>query len=129
MLPGLESLCDCVTMLSSSEEDMYFVSLEHECSNVWKLILLLVLAGGDLRVGHPADALPGVAPLRLLPGTRVGLQAPDGGHPGGAALRHRGVRGPADRHLRQQHRALPPAVQQDRGVSGAPGGGGWGGWG
>lgn len=74
-------------------------------------------SGGDLRDGDHADEIPGVAPVRLLPGAGVGLQAPDGGHAGGEALRHRGGGGPADRHLRQQHRALPPAVQQDRNVS------------
>lgn len=58
-----------------------------------------------------------MAAVRLLPGAGVGLQASDGGHPGGAALRHRGVSGPRDWYMCQQHRTLPTTVQQDGGVS------------
>lgn len=74
-------------------------------------------AGGNLRGGNPADEVPRVAALRLLPAAGVGLPAPDGGHAGGEALCHRGGGGPGDGHLRQQHRTLPTTVQQDGGVS------------
>lgn len=77
----------------------------------------LVPSGGQLRDGNPADEVPRVAAVRLLPGAGVGLQAPDGGHAGGEALCHRGVGGSCDRHVRQQHRTLPTTVQQDGGVS------------
>lgn len=74
-------------------------------------------SGGQLRDGNPADEVPRVAAVRLVPGAGVGLQAPDGGHAGGEALCHCGVGGSRDWHVRQQHRTLPTTVQQDGGVS------------
>lgn len=81
---------------------------------------LLTPSGGDLWDGDPADEIPRVAAVRLLPGAGVGLQAPDGGHAGGAALCHCGGGGPCNWHVCQQHCALPTTVQQDGGVSDPP---------
>ncbi|XP_058140663.1 glutamate receptor ionotropic, NMDA 2C isoform X2 [Dasypus novemcinctus] len=46
-----------------------------------------------------------------LPAARGGQPAPDSGHAGRAALRHRGEPGPWHRRLRAQHRALPQTEQ------------------
>ena len=80
-------------------------------------ITLLALSGRNLRAGNPANEVPCVATLRLLPGAGVRLQTPDGGHVGGEAFCHCGSSGSSDRHVCQQHRTLPTAVQQDGSVS------------
>lgn len=74
-------------------------------------------SGGEIRDGDPPDEIPRVAAVRLLPGAGVRLQTPDGGHAGGAALRHCGVGGPCYRYMCEQHGTLQKAVQQDGGVS------------
>lgn len=76
-------------------------------------------SGGDLRDGDPANEVPCVAAVRLLPGAGVGLQASDGGHAGGEALCHCGGGRPCDWYMCQQHCTLPKTVQQDGGVSDA----------
>lgn len=76
-------------------------------------------SGGDLRDGNPADEIPRVAAVRLLPGAGVGLQAPDSGHTRGTAFCHCGGSGPCDWYMCQQHCTMPTTVQQDRGVSDA----------
>lgn len=78
---------------------------------------LLTPSGGDLRDGDPANEVPCVAALWLLPGAGVRLQASDRGHAGGEAFRHCGGSGPCDWNMCQQHCSLPTTVQQNRGVS------------
>lgn len=82
-------------------------------------VLIHPSSGGDLRDGNPADEIPRVAPVWLLPGAGVGLQASDSGHTGGTAFCHRRGSGPCDWYMCQQHCAVPTTVQQDRGVSDA----------
>lgn len=100
------------------------ITHENQAVTIWSLVLrlftvdpLLTPSGGDLRDGDPANEIPRVAAVRLLPGAGVGLQAPDGGHAGGEALCHRGGSGPRDWYMCQQHCTLPTTVQQDGGVS------------
>lgn len=76
-------------------------------------------SGGDLRDGDPANEIPRVAAVRLLPRAGVGLQASDGGHAGREAFRHCRGSGPCDRYMCQQHCTLPTTVQQDGDVSDA----------
>lgn len=96
------------------------VTHESQAVTIWSLVLrlftvdsLFLPSGGDLRNGDPANEIPRVAAVRLLPGASVGLQAPDSGHAGGEALCHCGGSGPRDWYMCQQHCTLPTTVQQD----------------
>ena len=93
--------------------------ISHCLMSCWFISSLLTPSGGDLRGGDPANEIPRVAAVWLLPGAGVGLQASDGGHAGGEAFCHCGGCGPCDWYMCQQHCTLPTTVQQDGGVSDA----------
>lgn len=60
----------------------------------------------------PASALPPLVSLRLLPQASGRLAAPQGGDPGGAALRHRGTGRPGNQLLHPGLGSLPNARQR-----------------
>lgn len=76
----------------------------------------LLSAGGQVGAGPADDEVPRVAPLRTL------LRSRGEGRPsvhrdaGGGAVRYRGGRGPAQRHLHAEHCALPQAAQTQVGT-------------